>query len=218
MCSSTLWNGLFDRLLVNTLFRCLITGWMLYDLSVLLSLSLLEEWRFSEMDWNLALVMKFLIFLFRIYLSVDQQSSKDGNLLIPIIKFIPRNAFISPSIVSKLQSFYVEYLFVFVKIFSRSFFTPVAVSNMSKGLEPWSRSTSNSSSIVNSFFIKGFSLFSYFHSSVVLFFFLLWFVLVLRDTAPFLVCVVLVRWSVDLSLFCFVFHHRALLLFLDVFG
>ena len=61
-------------------------------------------------------------------------------------------------------------LFVSVTI-SRSSFIPTTVWNMSKGVEPWSRSISTSTSKVNSFFVIGFSLSSHFHSSIVLFFF-----------------------------------------------
>ena len=96
---------------------------------------------------------------------------KDGNLMIPIIEFIPRNAFISSSVVSELQTFCAAYLFVSVTMIFRSSFIPVTVWNMSKGVMQWSRSTITSASKVHSFFIIGFSLSSHFHSSVVLVFF-----------------------------------------------
>ena len=153
MCSSTFWNGLFHRLPTNDLFRCSIRRRILYDLSALLPLSLLEKWRFCKMDWNLALVMTFWIFSFPIHLSVDQYCSEDGNLLIPIIKFIQRNPFISPSVVSKLQTFCVAYLFFFVTMICRSSFIPVTVWIMSKVVELWSRSTSTPASKVDSFYI-----------------------------------------------------------------
>ena len=133
MCSSTHWNGLFNRLSANTLFRCSITGRILYDLSVLSPLSSLEKCRFYKMDWSLVLVMTFWIF-------------------------------------SKLQPFCLVYLFVSVTIISRSSFIPVTVWNMSKIVEPWSRSTSISVAKIHSFFAIGFSLSSHFYSSVVLFF------------------------------------------------
>ena len=45
-CWSTLWNRLFDALSANALFRCSITRGILYELSVLSSLLLLEKKRF----------------------------------------------------------------------------------------------------------------------------------------------------------------------------
>ena len=147
MCSSTHWNGLFNRLSANTMFRCLITGRIFYDLSVLSPLSSLEKCRFYKMDWSLALVMTFWIF-------------------------------------SKLQPFCLAYLFASVTMISRSSFIPVTVWNMSKIVEPWSRSTSTSVAIIHSFFAIGFFLSSHFYSLVVLFFF--FFILSLScGTLPF---------------------------------
>ena len=54
---------------------------------------------------------------------------------------------------------------------SRCSFIPVTVWNISKGIEPWYKSTSISASKLHSFFVIGFSLSSHFHSSVVLVFF-----------------------------------------------
>ena len=59
---------------------------------------------------------------------------------------------------------------------------------------------------VHSFLVIGFSLSSHCHSSVVLVFLLLFLIFILRETALFLVCVVLVGWRIVLFLFCFVFH------------
>ena len=136
--------------------------------------------------------------------------------MMPIIKFIPTNAFITSFVVSKLQVFCIAYMFVFVTMISRSLFIPVTVWNMPKGVEPWSRSTNISASKLHSFFVIGFSLSSHFHSSVLFFF--LCFVFVLRNTTFFLVFVVLFGWSLELFLFRFVFDHRAFLLFVGIFG
>ena len=83
------------------------------------------------------------------------------------------------------------YLFVYFTMISRISFISVTFWNILKGVEPWSRSTSTSASVVHSFFVVGFSLFCYFHSSIVLFFSTLfclphtffWFVLFSLDVA-----------------------------------
>ena len=54
--------------------------------------------------------------------------------MMPIIKFIPTNAFITSFVVSKLQVFCIAYMFVFVTMISRSLFIPVTVWNMPKVL------------------------------------------------------------------------------------
>ena len=168
MCLSTLWNGQFDRFLANTLFRCLITGRILLDLSVLSSLPLLEKWRFCKIYWNLVRVMTFWIFSFSMHLCVDQKSFEDGNSMIPIVKFIPRNAFISSSVVSKLQPFCAAYLFVSITMISISSFIPVTIWNMSKGLDE--AMIKIYEYLFEFLFFIGFSLFSYFRSLVVLVF------------------------------------------------
>ena len=67
---------------------------------------------------------------------------------------------------------------------SRSSFILVIIWNISKATKPGSRSTSTSVSKVHFFSAIGFSLSSHFHSSIALFFFLL-FLFVLQDTALF---------------------------------
>ena len=91
--------------------------------------------------------------------------------MIPIIRFISRNAFISSSVVSKLPPFCVAYIFVSVTMISRSSLIHVTVWNMSKDVELWPRSMSTSASLVHSFLVIGFSLSSHFHSLTVFVFF-----------------------------------------------
>ena len=155
------------------------------------------------------------MFSFSVHLSIDQEFCKDGNLLIPMIKFIPRNAFISSSVVSKLQPLCVAYLFVLVTMISRGSFIPVTVWNMSKSVE------SNQDRWVPlplkyNPFCHSPSLSFHFHSFVLLVFFFLvlsssyetlpffWFMLFLSDgalTFSFMFCL----WSPSFASFSWYF-------------